>query len=92
MCSKNIFLTLGFWVGLPQNLGFDFSVRFLMFGSKPTADRSWQEVAHPDSAEYMHIGSPGDILIRANFAPRRMQLWSELPIRLGHMPPVHDEL
>ena len=26
MCSKNIFFTLGFWVGLPQNLGFDFSV------------------------------------------------------------------
>ena len=27
MCSKNIFFTLGFWVGLPQNLGFDFSVK-----------------------------------------------------------------
>ena len=27
MCSKNIFFTIGFWVGLPQNLGFDFSVR-----------------------------------------------------------------
>ena len=27
MCSNNIFFTLGyFWVGLPQNLGFDFSV------------------------------------------------------------------
>ena len=26
MCSKNIFFTLGFWVGLPQDLGFDFSV------------------------------------------------------------------
>ena len=29
MCSKNIFFTLGFWVGLPQNLGFDFSVQDL---------------------------------------------------------------
>ena len=27
MCSKNISFTPGFWVGLPQNLGFDFSVR-----------------------------------------------------------------
>ena len=26
MCSKNIFFNLGFWVGLPQNMGFDFSV------------------------------------------------------------------
>ena len=26
MCSKNVFFPLGFWVGLPQNLGFDFSV------------------------------------------------------------------
>ena len=26
MYSKNIFFTLGFWVGLPQNLGFDFTV------------------------------------------------------------------
>ena len=24
--SKNIFFTLGFWVGLPQNMSFDFSV------------------------------------------------------------------
>ena len=27
MCSKNIFFTLGFWVGLPQNLGFGFPVK-----------------------------------------------------------------
>ena len=27
MCSKNIFFTLGFWVWLPQNLGFYFSVQ-----------------------------------------------------------------
>ena len=27
MCSKNIFFILGFWVGLPQNLSFDFSVQ-----------------------------------------------------------------
>ena len=26
MCSKDIFSTLGLWVELPQNLGFDFSV------------------------------------------------------------------
>ena len=26
MNSKNIFFTLGFWVELPQILGFDFSV------------------------------------------------------------------
>ena len=29
MCSKNVFFTLGFWVGLPQNLAFDFSVQTL---------------------------------------------------------------
>ena len=29
MCSKNIFFILGVCVGLPQNLGFDFSVRIL---------------------------------------------------------------
>ena len=27
MCSKNIFCTLRFWVGMPQKLGFDFSVQ-----------------------------------------------------------------
>ena len=27
MSSKNMFFSLGFWVGLAQNLGFDFSVR-----------------------------------------------------------------
>ena len=27
MCSKNIFFTLDFWVGLPQNLGLGFSVQ-----------------------------------------------------------------
>ena len=27
MCSKNIFFALGFWLGLPQNLVFDLSVR-----------------------------------------------------------------
>ena len=27
MWSQNNFLPFGFWVGLPQNLGFDFSVR-----------------------------------------------------------------
>ena len=26
MCSKNIVFILGFWVGFPHNLGFDFSV------------------------------------------------------------------
>ena len=27
MCSKLFFITLGFWVGLLPNLGFDFSVQ-----------------------------------------------------------------
>ena len=55
-------------------------------------DRSWQAVAHPDAAEYMHIGSPGDIQMRANLAPERMRLWSEVPIQLGRMVVPHDEL
>jgi len=59
---------------------------------KPTADNSWQRVAHPSEAEYLHIGSPGDIGMRANFAPKRMQLWSDLPLNLGRSPSTHDEL
>ncbi|XP_052133458.1 venom carboxylesterase-6-like [Frankliniella occidentalis] len=69
----------------------EYIVRFARTG-QPMPDRSWQEVRHPEAAEYMHIGSPGDIQMRANMAPKRMQLWSEVPIQIGRMPPAHDEL
>ncbi|KAK3922992.1 Esterase FE4 [Frankliniella fusca] len=69
----------------------EYVVHFARTG-RPTSDRSWQEVRHPEAAEYMHIGSPGDIEMRANMAPRRMALWDEVPIRIGRMSPSHDEL
>ncbi|KAJ1528859.1 hypothetical protein ONE63_007231 [Megalurothrips usitatus] len=69
----------------------EYIVHFARTG-RPTPDKTWQEVAHPDAAEYMHIGSPGDIQIRANLAAKRMKLWSEVPIRIGRVTVAHDEL
>ena len=40
MCSKNIFFALRFWVGLPQNLGFDFSMSAAQRGTALSVQRA----------------------------------------------------